>query len=610
MNIFFIGVVVSILVYIVVGIWAGRSVKDVNDYYVSGRNAPTILIAGTLFASMLSVNGFMGDQGWCYSGNITTLVLLNSMCAMGYIAGPLMFGRYLRRSECTTMPEYFGARYCDLKNRRVAGIITAVSLTAYLLSCITGVGILMQELTGLSYELCLFLAWFCFTAFTFYSGSKGVILTDTMMFMVFLIATIIAGPYVFKAQGGIGHLLENLMNNPNIPENLLDYHGNIPGAGATDVFGAVMYAVTMGIIWFITVSVSPWQAGRNMMAKSEHVTFRAGAIAAACTVIFLMYLNLQSVTVLNLNPGMEDPQRVLIWAAFHVMPKLVGTLMLAGIMAAGLSSASTFLSVIGFSITSDIVFVEFKSEKQQLFVSRVIMLILGAISLLLAYTGIGSVRIVTYFASTIIAASWGVSAIDFVNGPCGVDSWRDANRRANAGYEHSLLTSSTNLVEQMPSWFRQEHKEGYQVGWTFDEQMPAGGEAAAELTVPFSTYKTGYFTYQEADGQYAISQHINGNDHTYVDGNTDEPVLVSNVLVLYTDISVIAGDSAGRMSVRTTGSGDGLLLRDGQLYPITWQRDSKSSCYRFLGETGEEIALKPGSSYINVVKTSAQVEWN
>lgn len=414
MNIFLIGVVVSILIYVAVGIWAGRSIKDVNDYYVCGRNAPTILIAGTLFASMLSVNGFMGDQGWCYAGNITTLVLINSMCAVGYIAGPLMFGRYLRRSECTTMPEYFGDRYCNLKNRRVAGIITVISLTAYLLSCITGVGILMQELTGLSYKLCLFLAWFCFTAFTFYSGSKGVILTDTLMFMVFLAATIMAGPYIFKAQGGIGQLLENLIQNPNLPANLLDFHGNIPGAGATDAFGAVMYAVTMGIIWFITVSVSPWQAGRNMMAKSEHVTFRAGAIAAICTVVFLMYMNLQSVTVLNINPGMEDPQRVLIWAAFHVMPKIVGTVMLAGIMAAGLSSASTFLSVIGFSITSDIVFVEFKSEKQQLFISRVIMLLMGTVSLLLAYTGIGNVRIITYFASTIIAASWGVSAIGSV----------------------------------------------------------------------------------------------------------------------------------------------------------------------------------------------------
>ena len=205
---------------------------------------------------------------------------------------------------------------------------------------------------------------------------------------------------------------------------------------------------------------------------------------------------------------------------------------------------------------------------------------------------------------------WGVSAIDFVNGPNGVDSWRDPERRAGAGYEHSLLTSSSNLLEQMPSWFRQEHKDGYEVGWTFDREGPAGGEAAAELTVPFYTYKTGYFTYDQESGQYAVSQHINGNDHDYVDGNTGEPVLVSNVLVIYTDISAIAGDSAGRMSVRTTGSGEGLLLRDGQVYAMTWQRDSKSGCYQFLREDGGKLALKPGSSYINVVKTSAQVEWS
>ncbi|MEG1720491.1 MAG: sodium:solute symporter family protein [Pseudoflavonifractor sp.] len=411
MNIFFIGVMVSIVVYLVVGLWAGRSVKDVNDYYVSGRNAPTILIAGTLFASMLSVNGFMGDQAFCYTGNITSLVLLNSMCACGYIVGPLVFGRFLRRSECSTMPEFFGRRYNDYRNRRVAGIITIISLTAYLLACITGVGILMQELTGLSYNLCLLIAWACFTIFTFYSGSKGVILTDTMMFLVFLLASIIAGPYIFNAQGGIGELLHNLMNNPSIPAGLLDFHGNIPGTGATDVFGAVMYAITMGIIWFITVAVSPWQAGRNLMAKSEHVTFRAGAIAAICTTVFLLFLNLQSISVLNLNPSMEDPQRVLIWAAFNVMPKLVGTMVMAGIMAAGLSSASTFLSVVGFSITSDIVPVKFKSEKQQLRTSRIIMLLVGIVSLALAYAGLGGVRVIAWFASTIIAASWVVPGV-------------------------------------------------------------------------------------------------------------------------------------------------------------------------------------------------------
>ena len=410
-SIYFIGVIVSIAVYMVVGLFAGRSVKNASDYYVSGRNAPTLLIAGTLFASMLSVGGFTGDQGFCYSGNITTLVLINSMCACGYVFGPLVFGRYLRRSQCSTMPEYFGTRYNDPRNRRVAGIITIISLTAYLLASITGVGILMEELTGLSYNFCLFLAWACFTAFTFYSGSKGVILTDTIMFMVFLFATVLSGPYIFKAQGGLGELLGNLAANPHAPAHLLDFYGNPAGAGASDPFGAVMYAVTMGIVWFITVAVSPWQAGRNLMAKSEHVTFRSGAVAAACTTVFLLYLNLQSISVINLNPSLEDPQRVLIWAAFHVMPKIVGTLVLAGIMAAGLSSASTFLSVIGFSVTSDIVKIDFKSEKHKLRASRIVMLLVGVVSLLLAYTGIGSVRIVCYFASTIIAASWAVPGI-------------------------------------------------------------------------------------------------------------------------------------------------------------------------------------------------------
>lgn len=414
MTIFFWGVIISILVYLIVGVWAGKKVKNIDDYYVGGRNAPTVLIAGTLFASMLSVNGFMGDQGFCYTGNITSLVVLNSLCAAGYIIGPLLFGRYLRRSECTTMPEYFGTRYNDPRNRRVAGIITIISLTAYLLACITGVGVLMQELTGLSYEICILLAWACFTGFTFYSGSKGVVITDTLMFMVFLLASIIAGPYIFKAQGGIGELLTNLMNNPNLPENLLDYYGNIPGTGASNIFGGVMYAITMGIVWFITVAVSPWQAGRNLMAKSEHVTFRAGAIAAICTVVFLLFLNLQSVAVININPNLEDSQRVLIWAAFNVMPKLVGTLVMAGIMAAGLSSASTFLSVIGFSVTSDIVNLNFKTEKAQLRFNRSVMLVVSIIAVVLAYFGLGGIRIIAWFASTIIAASWAVPGIGSV----------------------------------------------------------------------------------------------------------------------------------------------------------------------------------------------------
>ncbi len=74
-------------------------------------------------------------------------------------------------------------------------------------------------------------------------------------------------------------------------------------------------------------------------------------------------------------------QRVIIWTAFNVMPKIIGTMVLAGIMAAGLSSASTFLSVIGFSMVNDVMQKKFDSDKAQLRYSRIVMLLVGVVAL-------------------------------------------------------------------------------------------------------------------------------------------------------------------------------------------------------------------------------------
>ena len=208
-------------------------------------------------------------------------------------------------------------------------------------------------------------------------------------------------------------------------------------------------------------------------------------------------------------------------------------------------------------------------------------------------------------------SGWGVTHIDFVNGPYGDMCWRDPERRKTAGLEHSLLTSSERILEQMPSRFRLDHEEGYEVGWTFSkEPSPADAVSAHTLTVPFSVYKTGCFTYDSETNQYFSVQSLNGSDPIpYVDGATGQEAGFSNVLVLYTDVSRVRGDEAGRMSVRTTGEGEGLLLRDGRLYPISWQRDKRTDCYSFLDQSGQPVPLAAGTSYINIVGSSTEVTW-
>jgi sodium/pantothenate symporter len=97
-----------------------------------------------------------------------------------------------------------------------------------------------------------------------------------------------------------------------------------------------------------------------------------------------------------------------------MMPKFLGCLVLAGIMAAGLSSASTFLSVVGFTVTQDIFNIKFKDDRDKLIKTRLIMLAVSLVALALTFQRLGSIRIISWFASTIIASSWCVVAFGSV----------------------------------------------------------------------------------------------------------------------------------------------------------------------------------------------------
>ena len=42
MNVYLIGMCISMVVYILIGVFVSHGVKDANDYYVAGRRAPVL----------------------------------------------------------------------------------------------------------------------------------------------------------------------------------------------------------------------------------------------------------------------------------------------------------------------------------------------------------------------------------------------------------------------------------------------------------------------------------------------------------------------------------------------------------------------------------------
>lgn len=409
MSSFLIGMVISILVYLGVGWYAGRKIKHLDDYYVAGRNAPTLLIVGTLVASFLSTNAFMGEVGMAYRGHGPLLVIMTGVNAVGYVIGALFFGRYLRRSRALTVPEFFGRRFMSKRLQALAGVTIVIGLLCYLLAVTWGVSLIITQVTALSSDTAIVIVWFGYTAFTMYSGSQGVILTDTIMFVLFASVALLALYFIVDASGGWFSTLQQLAVYEPKPD-IVAWHGFV-GEGSnwqTPVEGLI-WALILGVAWGVVVAVSPWQASRYLMARSEQVVIRSACGAAIA--VFLMYLvTMFGAAAVNLSkPDIDPPESTMLWAAMNLMPTVAGAILVAGIMAAGLSSASTFLSLVGFSVSNDI-FRHSEDQQKQLRSTRFTMLAAGLVVLILALVVPSNIFWITYFAGPVFASSWGVVA--------------------------------------------------------------------------------------------------------------------------------------------------------------------------------------------------------
>ena len=178
--------------------------------------------------------------------------------------------------------------------------------------------------------------------------------------------------------------------------------------------------------------------------------------------------------------------------------------------------------------------------------------------------------------------------------------YRDENRARNAGYEHSLFSSSDLILDNISKFITQtKHKNGYVCGMKFGANSASSGKTAKEITVKYSYYKTGVFDYHSDDGLYYISQF----DEPYTDGNTDKQVAVKNVLVLYANHSAINNDELSRIEVDLVGSGKGVYACNGNYIDITWTKDSYDSEFEYKLPSGSELVFEAGKSYINIVNT-------
>lgn len=147
----------------------------------------------------------------------------------------------------------------------------------------------------------------------------------------------------------------------------------------------------------------------------------------------------------------------------------------------------------------------------------------------------------------------------------------------------------------------ESHSGGYAYLMSFaDDGTPAGGGSAATVTVPFSSYKTGVFRYDQTSRTYLAEEY----EQPYIDGNDGSQVAVTNLLVLQTSYVVL--DNEGRVKMGLN-SGGGWFACGGKIVPITWQKGGENSQFHYFNADGSPLALGRGKSYVCIIPTSRSI---
>lgn len=103
-------IVVFFTTLMTIGIFFSRKNKNLNDYFLGGRNMPTWLVAFAAVGTSISAGTFIGAPQITFDGNMTYIMLSVGAIIGGFLASIIMLPA-LYKANTITIYGYLGNRF-------------------------------------------------------------------------------------------------------------------------------------------------------------------------------------------------------------------------------------------------------------------------------------------------------------------------------------------------------------------------------------------------------------------------------------------------------------------------------------------------------------------
>lgn len=196
----FIFLLATVALYAGIGIMSRTS--DAAEYYVAGRRVPAVYNGMATGADWMSAASFIGMAGTLYLTGYGGLAFIMGWTG-GYCLVALFLAPYLRKFGQFTIPDFLGARY-EGNLPRFLGILAAILCSfTYVVAQIYGVGLITTRLSGLAFEIGIFVGLGGILVCSFLGGMRAVTWTQVAQYIILIIAYMIPVVWLSVKQTGV-----------------------------------------------------------------------------------------------------------------------------------------------------------------------------------------------------------------------------------------------------------------------------------------------------------------------------------------------------------------------------------------------------------------------
>ncbi len=427
LNVTTICILISVVVYLVgmlvIGfVYSKNSTSE--EFYLGGRKLGPIVTAMSTEASDMSAYLLMGVPG---------LALFCGVAEAGWTAIGLALGTYLNwllvakrlhrysiKIDAITVPDFLARRFHDKTKliETIGALVIIIFFVPYTASGFAACGKLFNSLFGFDYMPAMIISAAVIVAYCATGGFMAASVTSLIQGFVMTIALIIVLVFGINVAGGWSAVVENAKAIP----------GYLSFSSSTDIISAQPKSYTPLMI----VSTLAWALGyfgmphvllHFMAAKDEHKLGFSRRFATVWVVVSLsvaVIIGLVGCTMAKTGaialPATEAEAENMIvntsalLATKGIVPALIGGIIIAGILAATMSTADAQLLAAASGVTHNIltdVFGIKLSDKKTMTIARITVVGVAILGILFASNPASSIFRVVSFAWAGFGATFG-----------------------------------------------------------------------------------------------------------------------------------------------------------------------------------------------------------